>query len=357
MSEVRLENIKKTFGKTQVINDVSIIIEDSEFVALVGPSGCGKSTLLRMIAGLEDPDSGGVVIGGNVVNNKLPKDRNIAMVFQSYALYPHMNVRQNISFSLELEKRPREEINAAVNEVSEILALGDYMHRKPKELSGGQRQRVAMGRAIVRNPAVFLFDEPLSNLDAKLRSVMRKEIKRLHQRLKTTSIYVTHDQTEAMTMADRIVVMNAGQVEQIGTPLELYNTPGNLFVAGFIGAPQMNLLPGLLVDVDGSRKVLSGSALLPVPEGLEGQVNQQVIVGIRPEHFVCNGRAILDAVVDVVEPLGNETHVTCLFEDQEIRLSESASCMLSLGDTVKLDYPSEKVHVFDADSGIRMVVG
>ena len=355
MATVVLDGIRKSFGTVDVIHKVSLDIKQGEFVALVGPSGCGKSTLLRMIAGLEDPSDGTINIGGKVVNDLLPKDRDIAMVFQSYALYPHMTVRENMSFALELEKRSKSEIEAAVNEASSILGLDDYLDRRPKALSGGQRQRVAMGRAIVRNPAVFLFDEPLSNLDAKLRTVMRKEVKRLHQRLKTTSVYVTHDQTEAMTMADRIVVMNAGNIEQVGTPLELYNQPGNLFVAGFIGAPQMNLMRGT-VSLEGKQSTLHHNGVdLPIPSGLNVSDGQTCISGIRPEHLRLDPKGLLKATIEVVEPMGIETHLSCRMGDTELRLIAAPDIEVAPGEVVCLSFDAANTHVFDEASGNRIV--
>jgi multiple sugar transport system ATP-binding protein len=354
MATVTLSEITKSFGKFDVIHGISIGIEQGEFVALVGPSGCGKSTLLRMIAGLEDPTTGTIEIGGRVVNDVLPKDREIAMVFQSYALYPHMTVRENMSFALELEKRPKSEIEAAVTEASAILGLDDYLDRRPKALSGGQRQRVAMGRAIVRNPEVFLFDEPLSNLDAKLRTVMRKEVKLLHQRLKTTSIYVTHDQTEAMTMADRIVVMQAGKIEQVGTPLELYNEPENLFVAGFIGAPQMNMLSGTVIAKDGDFVMTHAAAELALPTHISLTDGQKIVLGIRPEHLRVDPKGILKARVEVIEPMGSETHVTCEIGDTELRLVEAADIETQPNAFISLSFDTSKVHVFDKKSEKRL---
>ena len=355
MADVCLQGITKSFGTVDVIHGVSVDIEHGEFVVLVGPSGCGKSTLLRMIAGLEDPSDGTISIGNTVVNDLLPKERDVAMVFQSYALYPHMTVRENISFSLELQKRPKHEIDAAVIEASTILGLGDYLDRRPKALSGGQRQRVAMGRAIVRKPRVFLFDEPLSNLDAKLRTVMRKEVKLLHQRLKTTSIYVTHDQTEAMTMADKIVVMNDGLIEQIGSPMDLYNSPNNLFVAEFIGAPQMNLLSGVAETEATSTLIqLSVGAAVSVP-GVSLQPGQSVQLGIRPEHLSVVPGGALNAVVDIVEPMGNETHLSCSADSTELRLVEDAAVTFRPGDRVSLGFDASKAHVFDRNSGQRLL--
>src|SRR6185436_15369208 len=281
MASVQLKDVRKSFGRVEVVHGVNISIDDGEFVVLVGPSGCGKSTLLRMVAGLEEISSGEIRIGANVVNNIPPKARDIAMVFQNYALYPHMTVYDNMAFSMKLAGRGKEETQARVDKAAKILGLTEYLERFPRQLSGGQRQRVAMGRAIVRDPQVFLFDEPLSNLDAKLRVQMRTEIKELHQRLKTTSIYVTHDQIEAMTMADKIVVMNAGRVEQIGSPLELYDHPANLFVAGFIGSPAMNFLTGKLVSHGSGRGVqIAPDCVLPAPVS-GGSEGREVVIGVR----------------------------------------------------------------------------
>ena len=282
MAAVTIRAVHKHFGSTHVIRGVDIAIADEEFCVLVGPSGCGKSTLLRMIAGLEEISEGEIAIGSTVVNRVPPKERDIAMVFQNYALYPHMTVRDNMSFALTLAKMPRAEVDARLTKAADILGLAPYLDRYPRQLSGGQRQRVAMGRAIVRDPQVFLFDEPLSNLDAKLRVQMRTEIKELHQRLKTTSIYVTHDQIEAMTMADRIVVMRDGVVEQSGDPLALYDHPANTFVAGFIGSPAMNMLPGVVVRE--GRVEFGAAAALPLPAGTRADEGREVLYGIRPEH-------------------------------------------------------------------------
>ena len=308
MASVTIDSVIKRYGNVQVMHGVSADIEDGEFVVLVGPSGCGKSTLLRMLAGLEEISDGSISIGDRVVNNVPPKERDIAMVFQSYALYPHKTVYDNIGFPLKMAKRPAAEIEDKVTRAAEILDLTKYLKRYPKELSGGQRQRVAMGRAIVRDPQVFLFDEPLSNLDAKLRVTMRVEIKELHQRLGTTIVYVTHDQIEAMTMADKIVVMRDGRVEQIGAPLDLYDNPGNVFVAGFIGSPSMNFVHGRVATEDGVRVFVSDSGLrLPLPEttAMEGQ---EVIYGIRPEHIRIGDGGVPMQVV-VVEPTGSETQI------------------------------------------------
>ncbi|HEX2725850.1 MAG TPA: sn-glycerol-3-phosphate ABC transporter ATP-binding protein UgpC, partial [Beijerinckiaceae bacterium] len=282
MAAVEIRNVRKAFGATAVIHGVSVDIADGEFVILVGPSGCGKSTLLRMIAGLENITAGEIRIGERVVNNVPPKERDIAMVFQNYALYPHMTVADNMAFSLKLRRAPKAEIDTRVQRAAAILGLSQLLGRYPRQLSGGQRQRVAMGRAIVRDPQVFLFDEPLSNLDAKLRVAMRTEIKELHQRLKTTTVYVTHDQIEAMTMADKIVVMHDGIVEQMGAPLELYDHPDNLFVAGFIGSPAMNFIKG---RIDNGGFVADGGLKLPLRSAPAASAGKPAIYGIRPEHF------------------------------------------------------------------------
>src|ERR1700742_2291422 len=304
MATVSIRNVRKSFGSTEVLHGVSVEIEDGEFVILVGPSGCGKSTLLRMIAGLENISAGEIAIGGRVVNNVAPKERDIAMVFQNYALYPHMTVRDNMAFALSLAKAPKAVIDEKVARAAQILGLGALLERYPRQLSGGQRQRVAMGRAIVRDPQVFLFDEPLSNLDAKLRVQMRIEIKELHQRLKTTTVYVTHDQIEAMTMADKIVVMHDGLVEQIGAPLDLYDRPDNLFVAGFIGSPAMNFLNGT-IRANG-RLEFEGASGVRLPLAAPAAWNGRAVTcGIRPEHFALaeDGAA---AEIQVIEPTGAE---------------------------------------------------
>jgi multiple sugar transport system ATP-binding protein len=317
MASVTLKQVRKAFGSTPVVHGVDIHINDGEFCVLVGPSGCGKSTLLRMIAGLEEISGGDIDIGGRVVNQVPPKERDIAMVFQNYALYPHMTVFDNMAFSMKLAGEGRERMRERVDVAAKILGLGDYLDRFPRQLSGGQRQRVAMGRAIVRDPQVFLFDEPLSNLDAKLRVQMRTEIKALHQRLKTTSIYVTHDQIEAMTMADKIVVMNAGKVEQMGTPLDLYDNPVNLFVAGFIGSPAMNFLPGHVTrSGDGALIDVGDGVMLPCPAGAPAH-GAEVIVGVRPEHFGVDDSGVPAEVV-VVEPTGADTQIFCKLAGNDI---------------------------------------
>ena len=353
MASVHIRDVRKQFGSTPVIRGVDIDIADGEFAVLVGPSGCGKSTLLRMIAGLEEITGGEIEIGGKVVNNVLPKERDIAMVFQNYALYPHMKVRDNMAFSLLLAKRPRSEIDARVDKAAAILGLSDLLDRYPRQLSGGQRQRVAMGRAIVRDPQVFLFDEPLSNLDAKLRVAMRTEIKELHQRLKTTSIYVTHDQIEAMTMADQIVVMRDGVVEQRGRPLELYDHPANLFVAGFIGSPAMNFLPGKLRRANGRAEVeLEGGMRVPVPRDAAGDDGQAVIFGARPEHLeLASAGAGLPAEVVVVEPTGADTQVFAKIGATEVTAVFRERHEFRAGEAIRLAPDHERTHLFDAASG------
>jgi multiple sugar transport system ATP-binding protein len=351
MAAVTLAGVRKSFGSTEVVHGVDISIADGEFCVLVGPSGCGKSTLLRMIAGLEEISAGDVCIGGRVVNQVPPKQRDIAMVFQNYALYPHMTVFDNMGFSLKLAGEPNDAIRRRVEDAAQILGLMDYLGRYPRQLSGGQRQRVAMGRAIVRKPQVFLFDEPLSNLDAKLRVAMRTEIKELHQRLKTTSVYVTHDQIEAMTMADKIVVMNGGHVEQIGSPLELYDHPANLFVAGFIGSPAMNFLNGKLVRNGAEMKVqMLDGLLLPAPSSaaLEGRA---VIVGVRPEHLLVRADGVQAEVV-VVEPTGADTQIFCKVGGTDVTAVVRERHEFKPGEAIRL-YP-ELTFLFDPASGARL---
>jgi multiple sugar transport system ATP-binding protein len=357
MATVRIRNVQKYFGSTQVLRGVDIDIADGEFAVLVGPSGCGKSTLLRMVAGLEEVTSGAIEIGNKVVNAIPPKERDIAMVFQNYALYPHMTVRDNMGFSLLLAKRPRSEIDRRVGDAAAILGLSELLDRFPRQLSGGQRQRVAMGRAIVRKPQVFLFDEPLSNLDAQLRVAMRTELKELHQRLKTTSVYVTHDQVEAMTMADQIVVMRDGAVEQRGNPLDIYDRPANVFVGGFIGSPAMNLLPGTLRRTNGVAKIeLANGVSAAVPPAVAGADGQRVILGVRPEHLtLASGPGGLGARVAVVEPTGADTQVYCKFEAPtgavELSVLFRERREFRTGQTIALVPDCERVHVFDAQSG------
>jgi multiple sugar transport system ATP-binding protein len=353
MAAVSISAVRKNFGSTQVIRGVDVEIADGEFCVLVGPSGCGKSTQLRMIAGLEEITAGEVNIGGRVVNRVPPKERDIAMVFQNYALYPHMTVGKNMAFSLMLAKQDQATITSKVGRAAEILALTPLLDRYPRQLSGGQRQRVAMGRAIVRDPQVFLFDEPLSNLDAKLRVQMRTEIKELHQRLKTTSIYVTHDQIEAMTMADQIVVMRDGIVEQRGQPLDLYDHPANLFVAGFIGSPAMNFLPGTLRRANGEARIDLGPGVsVPAPRDALGADGQRIVFGSRPEHLMLasGGQGITAAVV-VVEPTGADTQVFAKFGDTEMTAVFRERHDFKPGETISLLPDHERTHLFDAESG------
>jgi len=353
MTDVTIRNVTKRYGALTVIPQLSFKIEDGEFVVLVGPSGCGKSTLLRMLAGLEEISGGDLLMGAEVINDRPAKERDMAIVFQNYALYPHMTVAENMGFALKLRKRPRAEIDERVDKAAAILGLAKLLDRYPRALSGGQRQRVAMGRAIVRDPQVFLFDEPLSNLDAKLRVQMRAEIKALHQRLKITTVYVTHDQIEAMTMADKIVVMNEGRVEQMGTPLELYDRPANIFVAGFIGSPSMNFLPATVV--------LANSPALKTPEGVELPVDacptltgrSEVTYGIRPEHLEL-GETGIPAEVVVVEPTGSETqlYVTVGGRDVVVVLRDRAD--VRPGEKIWLRPRKGSAHLFDPNSGARI---
>ena len=352
MATVDIRGVHKAFGPTKVIHGVDISIEDEEFVVLVGPSGCGKSTLLRMIAGLEQISDGEIAIGGKVVNDVAPKDRDIAMVFQNYALYPHMTVYDNMAFSLKLRKAEKALIDQRVRQAADILGLNPYLERYPRQLSGGQRQRVAMGRAIVRDPQVFLFDEPLSNLDAKLRVQMRTEIKALHQRLKTTSIYVTHDQVEAMTMADRIVVMHDGIVEQVGSPLELYDNPANTFVAGFIGSPAMNFFQGTLRRNGGIWVEAEDGTKLPAPGNVGGSDGQKVVYGVRPEHLtLAGGSSGVPAKVEVVEPTGADTLVFSRIAGIHTCAVFSERHDFRPGQEIKLQPRLDVVHLFDAASG------
>ncbi|MDO9414132.1 MAG: sn-glycerol-3-phosphate ABC transporter ATP-binding protein UgpC [Pseudolabrys sp.] len=353
MASVAIRDVRKSYGATAVIHGVDISITDGEFVVLVGPSGCGKSTLLRMIAGLENITGGQISIGDRVVNNLPPKERDIAMVFQNYALYPHMTVHANMAFSMKLRGAPKEEIDTRVRRAADILDLGPYLERYPRQLSGGQRQRVAMGRAIVRDPQVFLFDEPLSNLDAKLRVQMRTEIKELHQRLKTTTVYVTHDQIEASTMADKIVVMHDGIVEQIGTPLELYDKPANQFVAGFIGSPSMNFLQGT-VRVNGSA-VFEGpnGVQLPIGNAPASANGQAAVYGIRPEHFTLADDGT-EAEIVVIEPTGSETQVFAKLGGEEVVAVFRERHQFQPGEKIKLKPDPKLVHLFDAATGNRL---
>jgi multiple sugar transport system ATP-binding protein len=358
MAQVALRKIVKTFDKTPAVQGIDLDIADREFIVLVGPSGCGKSTTLRMIAGLEEATSGEIYIGDQLVNDVPPKDRDIAMVFQNYALYPHMTVFENMSFGLRLRKFPKAEIKERVENAARILDITDLLARQPKQLSGGQRQRVAMGRAIVRNPKVFLFDEPLSNLDAKLRVQMRTEIKKVHQKVTTTTVYVTHDQIEAMTLADRVVVMNAGRIEQIGTPHEVYHRPMTRFVAGFIGSPAMNFLRCRLVENNGGLAInLSDELSLPVPEErvarYRSHTGEELIFGLRPEDIIEKrgdlppGRAGFDVVLDVVEPMGMETMVYFIIDGVEICGRVNPNAAGNAGETMPLVADLNHMHLID----------
>lgn len=349
MAHLNISNMGKTYpGGVEAVRDVNIDIADGEFIVLVGPSGCGKSTILRMIAGLETISTGDLQIDGRRVNDIEPGERDIAMVFQNYALYPHMSVRGNMEYGLKNEGLPRDEIKSRIEEASRTLRLEDYLDRKPRQLSGGQRQRVAMGRAIVRDPKVFLFDEPLSNLDAKLRTQLRAELKALHQRLATTFVYVTHDQVEAMSLADRIVIMNGGVVEQIGTPMDLYLRPASRFVAEFIGTPSMNLLN---VDVDSNGHTTLGNIVLPTP----AVANSSVVLGIRPEHLELSDQPSLPLTVRFAEQLGADTVVHgTLLGDAELAIRLSGVQAPEPGSVLQVCIPPDSVHFFDPQTGQRM---
>jgi multiple sugar transport system ATP-binding protein len=370
MANVVFDNVYKRYGNVTAITDFNLEVRDKEFMVLVGPSGCGKSTALRMIAGLEEITGGTIEIGGRTVNDVPPKDRDIAMVFQSYALYPHMTVRENLEFALKIRKTPKEEMSRRVNEAAQILAITEFLDRKPKQLSGGQRQRVALGRAIVRKPAVFLFDEPLSNLDAKLRVQMRAEISKLQKDLETTTVYVTHDQIEAMTMGDRIAVMSKGELQQVGTPLEVYEKPANLFVASFIGTPPMNFIPATLAD--GGTTVVASGFRVPVPEALRagiaesiaesiaGRDGAKVVLGIRPENIReatregGGGTVPVTAKVEFVEPLGHEVIVHGRVGDDLLVAKVDPHRAPKMGSVVDLVVEVEAVHLFDAATEKRL---
>lgn len=351
-----MENITKKFGQVAAVNNFSIEINDNEFIVVVGPSGCGKSTVLRMIAGLETQTAGNIWIAGDLVNGKPPRDRNIAMVFQNYALYPHMNVYENMAFGLSLHGMPKDKIDAKVKEVAAILSIDELLHRKPKELSGGQRQRVALGRAIVREPEVFLMDEPLSNLDAKLRVQTRAEIAKLHSRLNVTTIYVTHDQIEAMTMADRIVVIKDGVIQQIADPQTLYDFPENQFVAGFIGTPPMNFLRCQLLQRDGriilTAQELELSIMEDAPFVLAPYIGQEVILGIRPENVVVCGpeQENIRALVEVVEPMGSETYLHLSIGNQKAIIRANSECRPGISQAIGLTVDMHRIHLFGGDT-------
>ena len=361
MADVVLKKVQKSYGEVQVLRDIDLEVRDGEFMVFVGPSGCGKSTLLRTIAGLEDITGGELSIGGRVVNDVPPAERGIAMVFQSYALYPHMNLYDNMAFGLQLAKVPKAEIDSAVQQAAKILHIEHLLQRKPKDLSGGQRQRVAIGRAIVRKPEVFLFDEPLSNLDAALRVKMRYEFAKLHEQLKTTMIYVTHDQVEAMTLADRIVVLSVGRIEQVGTPLELYEHPCNLFVAGFIGSPKMNFISAEFVEGSAQHAVVrleAGEMVRCDVDGSAGHPGDRVTLGVRPEHFAVGpsggaGEAtnVLRATVTFVESLGSTTHAYCAFPgvQEDLTVELDGRLRVKSGQVLALSMPTDACYLFDAE--------
>ena len=368
MADLQLKHIYKRYaGGVTAVSDFTLDIDDKEFIILVGPSGCGKSTTLRMVAGLEEISEGELYIGGRLVNDVAPKDRDIAMVFQNYALYPHMTVFENMAFGLKLRKTPKDEIKKRVTEAAKILDIEHLLDRKPKALSGGQRQRVAMGRAIVRNPKVFLMDEPLSNLDAKLRVAMRTEIKKLHNKLQTTFMYVTHDQTEAMTMGTRIVVMKDGVIQQVDTPANLYTKPDNVFVAGFIGSPQMNFVTATLSKENGSVYASFGDNKIMIPNGkvtpeLEGYIGKEVIVGIRPEDihddeaFISSiPEAVCNAYVEVTEMMGAETYLYLELAGEQFTARVNQRSTAKIGDTIKVAFETNKIHIFDKDTEMAIV--
>ncbi|HXT09263.1 MAG TPA: sn-glycerol-3-phosphate ABC transporter ATP-binding protein UgpC [Roseiarcus sp.] len=354
MAGLELERVVKRFGEVEVIHGVSMRIEDGEFAVLVGPSGCGKSTLLRMIAGLDSVSSGIIRIGGRTVNHVAPKDRDIAMVFQNYALYPHMTVARNMSFALEIAGAPKSVRDEKVARAAEILGLQTLLGRFPRQLSGGQRQRVAMGRAIVRDPQVFLFDEPLSNLDAKLRVQMRAEIKNLQQRLSATAVYVTHDQIEAMTMADRIVVLRDGSVEQIGSPLEVYDRPANSFVGGFIGSPAMNMLNGRIEGGDRPRFLTNDGLAIVLPSAPHAALGRAITLGVRPEHLTVGGPSAFAAQVEIVEPTGAETVLNVSWGSASLVCVLHARVAARPGETLPLGFDGAPLHFFDAATGVAL---
>jgi multiple sugar transport system ATP-binding protein len=356
VASIDIVGLSKSYGSVKVLHGIDLAIEDGEFIVLVGPSGCGKSTLLRMIAGLEAITAGTIRIGGAVVNDLPPKDRDIAMVFQSYALYPHMNVADNMSYSLRLRRTPKARLREAVAQTARILGLEPLLQRRPRALSGGQRQRVAMGRAIVRKPKAFLFDEPLSNLDARLREQMRAEIKKLHRSLGATSVYVTHDQIEAMTMADRIVALHDGLVQQVGTPLEIYDRPANVFVAGFIGSPAMNFLSARLTATPAGAALRIAGVDLPLARPAFGTGESAILLGIRPEHIEIteDPRASLAARVDLVEPMGVTTLLHANLDGEDLKILCLDRPRLAPGAPVRLRFPEGRLHLFAADSSERI---
>ncbi|NLL82046.1 MAG: sn-glycerol-3-phosphate ABC transporter ATP-binding protein UgpC [Tissierellia bacterium] len=366
MSRISLKNLTKIYpGDVLAVNDFSLEIRDKEFIVLVGPSGCGKSTVLRMIAGLEEITSGELYIDDKLVNNVLPKDRDIAMVFQNYALYPHMTVYKNLAFALSLRKVPKNEIDNKVRETAKILEIENLLDRKPKALSGGQRQRVALGRAMVRDPKAFLLDEPLSNLDAKLRASTRTEITKLHNKLNTTFIYVTHDQTEAMTMADRIVVMKDGNIKQVGSPQELYAYPNNIFVAGFIGTPQINFIDVILIKNDSEYFVKIDDALFPIskerfiPNTLDNYIGKTLVLGIRAEDVLMVdddvSRASLNSQVEVAENMGSEIYVYIDYQGNKITGKFTPDINIAMGDSINISFNSDKIHLFDKETELSLL--
>jgi len=353
MAEILLENVKKSYGKTEVIHDVDFKINDGEFVVIVGPSGCGKSTLLRMIAGLESITAGEISIGGRVVNDLEPAERDIAMVFQNYALYPHMTVYKNMAYGLKIKKIPADEIEKRVQAAAKILEIEEYLDRSPRQLSGGQRQRVAMGRAIVREPSVFLFDEPLSNLDAKLRVQMRLQIKTLQENLGITSVYVTHDQVEAMTLGHRLAVLNGGYVEQFGTPIEIYQKPATVFVAGFIGSPSMNLMEGTFDS--GGGNVILPSGPVSLETAMPEHAGKTVTFGVRPEHILIDGENTHALSVGIVEQLGADTLVHGTLENgQNMVVRLEGIQQLATGSRLEMSFPQASIHLFDGETGLRL---
>jgi len=354
MAHLIIHNLEKSFGSTRVIHDISFDVQEGEFCILLGPSGCGKTTVLRMIAGLEQQDSGEIFIDDREVSNLSPKERDVAMVFQSYALYPHMNVYENMAFSLKMQKRPKPEIDRTVRETAELLGLEEFLDRKPKELSGGQRQRVAIGRAIVRNPRLFLFDEPLSNLDAKLRSSMRAELARLHQQIKATTLYVTHDQVEAMTLGQKIVLFEQGEIRQTGPPEELYDSPSSLFVAGFIGTPGINLIPGTVTVKGEDLFFVSGALTLNVShrDELRQYHAKEVTAGLRPEALV-RGEGPIRGSVELVEHLGSEKIVYVKAHDTRLVVKTPPDDRLSPGDTISLSFSNKGLHFFHDGKRIK----
>lgn len=358
MVEVLLENVTKRFGKVTAVKDLTLKIHDGDFLVLLGPSGCGKTTTLRLIAGLETPDSGNIYIGDVLANDLLPKERNVAMVFQSYALYPYMKVFDNIAFPLKLHKFPKEEIRRKVRQVAELLKIDHLLDRKPRQLSGGQQQRVALARALVREPQLFLMDEPLSNLDAKLRILMRTELKKLHQALRITTIYVTHDQEEAMTLGNRIAIMNGGVLQQVGGPLEVYEKPTNTFVAGFIGSPAMNMLNGEIIEKEGKFIGDFGIVSYPLPPEIVRECpSRKLVLGIRPEHIMISEEKLpngIKAKVEVIEPLGREYVLSISVKEKPITVLTELKKPIKPGQEIWIKFDKEKIHIFDKESEKRL---